>query len=214
MNAYRSARPVGVAPDHDRSRAALAGLLAGTRARATPACARQGGSYRSWRGLPILAQTSRPSWPRTSCRHPSRPGNRNQDPYGDGVPPGLHRGCRPGPRGVWAVAPAVSTPHCLRGTRQDLPCTSAGSPAPRGRAIRPGDQRFATVTSRHLARQVRPHRSTDRSASQADSAGPIRSSSQAESSGWRHCYQSSRASRTGNHCLRPTDGCKTRRTLC
>jgi hypothetical protein len=38
------------------------------------------------------------------------------------------RGCRPGPRGVWAVAPAVSTPHCLRGTRQDLPCTSTGRP--------------------------------------------------------------------------------------
>ena len=36
----------------------------------------------------------------------------------------------PGPRGVWAVAPAVSTPHCLRGTRQDLPCTSARNPAP------------------------------------------------------------------------------------
>ena len=35
------------------------------------------------------------------------------------------RGCRPVPRGVWAVAPAVSTPHCLRGTRQDLPCTNA-----------------------------------------------------------------------------------------
>jgi hypothetical protein len=29
----------------------------------------------------------------------------------------------------WAVAPAVSTPHCLRGTRQDLPC-SKGNPAP------------------------------------------------------------------------------------
>jgi len=37
------------------------------------------------------------------------------------------RGCRPGPRGVWAVAPAVS-PHCLRGTRHDLSCTSAGEP--------------------------------------------------------------------------------------
>ena len=48
---------------------------------------------------------------------------------------GSHPGCRPAPRGVWAVAPAVSTPHCLRGTRQDLPCTSAGNPAPRGRAF-------------------------------------------------------------------------------
>ena len=47
-----------------------------------------------------------------------------------GVPQGLHRGCRPGPRGVWAVAPAVSTPHCLRGMRQDLPCTSPGTPHP------------------------------------------------------------------------------------
>ena len=46
------------------------------------------------------------------------------------------RGCRPGPRGVWAVAPAVSTPHCLRGMRQDLPCTSAGNPAPRVRSSR------------------------------------------------------------------------------
>ena len=53
-----------------------------------------------------------------------------------------------------------------------------------------------------------------RTDSQADSAGPIRSSSQAESSGRRHCYQSIRASRTGNYCLRPTAGCKTRRTLC
>jgi hypothetical protein len=40
------------------------------------------------------------------------------------------RAAAPGPRGVWAVAPAVSTPHCLRGTRQDLPCTSARNPAP------------------------------------------------------------------------------------
>ena len=38
------------------------------------------------------------------------------------------RGCRPVPHGVWAVAPAVSTPHCLRGTRQDLPCTSPAEP--------------------------------------------------------------------------------------
>ena len=43
------------------------------------------------------------------------------------------RGCRPGPCGVWAVAPAVSTPHCLRGTRQDLPCTSAGESRTPGR---------------------------------------------------------------------------------
>ena len=45
------------------------------------------------------------------------------------------RAARPGaqqlPRGVWAVAPALSTPHCLRGTRQDLPCTSEENPAPR-----------------------------------------------------------------------------------
>jgi len=40
------------------------------------------------------------------------------------------RGCRPRPRGVWAVAPAVAAPHCLRGARQDLPCTGAGDPAP------------------------------------------------------------------------------------
>ena len=47
------------------------------------------------------------------------------------------RGCRPGPRGVWAVAPAVSTPHCLRGTRQDLPCTSPGEPrTPAGSPVR------------------------------------------------------------------------------
>jgi hypothetical protein len=36
----------------------------------------------------------------------------------------------PGPRGVWAAAPAVSTCHCLGGTRQDLPSTIAGNPHP------------------------------------------------------------------------------------
>jgi hypothetical protein len=41
-------------------------------------------------------------------------------------------GCRPGPRCVWAVAPAVSTPHHPTRTRQDLPCTSAGRPRASG----------------------------------------------------------------------------------
>ena len=54
------------------------------------------------------------------------------------------RGCRPGPRGVWAVAPAVSTPHCLRGTRQDLPCTSAGEP----RTLRLSDQELGQLHRR------------------------------------------------------------------
>ena len=42
-----------------------------------------------------------------------------------------------GARGIWTVAPAVSTPHSLRGTRQDLPCTSAGKPrTPVGSPVR------------------------------------------------------------------------------
>jgi hypothetical protein len=45
------------------------------------------------------------------------------------------RAGRSGPRGVWAVALAVSIPHCLRGTRQDLPCTSAGDPAPVNQSV-------------------------------------------------------------------------------
>jgi hypothetical protein len=84
------------------------------------------------------------------------------------------RDCRPGPHGVWAVAPAVSTPHRLRGTRQDLPCTSAGNPAPRVRAISgpldpvtSGSPRSSPDTS---PKQVRLHGSLDRSDSQADSS--------------------------------------------
>jgi hypothetical protein len=41
------------------------------------------------------------------------------------------RGWRPGPRGVWAVTPAVSTPHCLRGTRGRIfPAPARGTPHP------------------------------------------------------------------------------------
>ena len=62
----------------------------------------------------------------------------------------LRRGCRPGPRGVWAVAPAVSTPHCLRATRQDLPCTSPGEPrTPAGSPVRAPRWSSAEVFSRH-----------------------------------------------------------------
>ena len=60
------------------------------------------------------------------------------------------RGCRPGPRGVWTVAPAVSTPHCLRGTRQDLPCTSPGEPrTPVGSPVRAPRWSSAEVFSWH-----------------------------------------------------------------
>jgi hypothetical protein len=61
--------------------------------------------------------------------------------FGSEAHTATRRDCRPGPRGVWAVAPAVSTPHCLRGTRQDLPCTSAGNPAPRVKSTPPAGPR-------------------------------------------------------------------------
>jgi hypothetical protein len=84
-------------------------------------------------------------------------------------------GCRPGPRGVWAVAPAVSTPHCLRGTRHDLPCTSAGEPRTLVIVVQ-----LAPVTSglsRSLAdtptRRSGHVEGQSRSDSQADSAGSI-----------------------------------------
>jgi predicted dehydrogenase len=51
-------RPVGIASDHDSSRAALAGLGSEPPARATPACARRDGSYRSGRGLPIFPDSA------------------------------------------------------------------------------------------------------------------------------------------------------------
>ena len=71
----------------------------------------------------------------------------NYGSEGHAVP---RRGCRPGPRGVWAVAPAVSTPHCLRGTRQDLPCTSPGEPrTPAGSPVRAPRWSSAEVFSRH-----------------------------------------------------------------
>src|ERR1700733_137530 len=70
--------------------------------------------------------------------------------------------------------PAFSPPTVLRGRGRIFPAPARGNPAPHGwRAISRGVQRFVTVTSRHLALQVKLHRSPDRSASQADSAGSI-----------------------------------------
>ena len=87
---------------------------------------------------------------------------------------GPRGGSRPRTPRVWLRSPRFFTPYRPTRTRQDLPCTSAGNPAPPSpghqRAIRPGNQRFATVISRHLATQVSLHRSLDRSDSQADSA--------------------------------------------
>ena len=41
------------------------------------------------------------------------------------------RGCRPVPPLVWLRSPRFFTPYRPTRTRQDLPCTSAGDPAPR-----------------------------------------------------------------------------------
>ena len=88
------------------------------------------------------------------------------------------RGRRLGPRGVWAVAPAVPAPHCLRGTRQDLPCTSAAEPAPcHRRAISVQLAPATSGLSRSLAdtptRRSGHVKRRSRTDSQADSAGSI-----------------------------------------
>jgi hypothetical protein len=99
--------------------------------------------------------------------------------YGSEGRAAARRGCRPGPRGVWAVAPAVSTPHCLRGTRQ------GSSLRQRGRTPHPCDRRAISVQlapatsgrSRSLAdtptRRSGHVEGRSRTDSQADSAGSI-----------------------------------------
>ena len=99
--------------------------------------------------------------------------------YGSEGRAAARRGCRPGPRDVWAVAPAVSTPHCLRGTRQ------GSSLRQRGRTPHPCDRRAISVQlapatsgrSRSLAdtptRRSGHVEGRSRTDSQADSAGSI-----------------------------------------
>src|SRR5215468_3741250 len=50
----------------------------------------------------------------------------------------MHPGARrpPDPAIYGLAAPSVLPPCCLRGTRQDLPCTSAWEPRPRGQQPR------------------------------------------------------------------------------
>ena len=95
--------------------------------------------------------------------------------YGSEGRADARRGCRPGPRGVWAVAPAVSTPHCLRGTRQDLPCASAGEPRTLVIVVQlapatSGRSRSLADTPTRRSGHVEGRSRTD---SQADSAGSI-----------------------------------------
>src|ERR1700733_8608619 len=75
---------------------------------------------------------------------------RRRGPRGLSRAPGA---CRPGPRCVWAsVAPAVSPPHRPTRPRQDLPCTSAGNPAPRVRSFKACPQRADEVVYRRSSR--------------------------------------------------------------
>ena len=78
---------------------------------------------RSWR--PLTRQAAEWVDVRPTPTDPRTVGTRNRR---RGLPRSPIVGRRPGPSGLWAVARAVSTPHCLRGTRQDLSCTSAGEP--------------------------------------------------------------------------------------
>jgi hypothetical protein len=92
------------------------------------------------RYVPWVPLWDRSAWPPTPGQiHLAEPmpgGYLPRSCYGSEGRAAARRGCRPVPRGVWAVAPAVSTPHCLRGTRQDLPAPAWGNPAPYGwRAI-------------------------------------------------------------------------------
>jgi hypothetical protein len=70
-------------------------------------------------GQPRLLQSTRTGRSAAHSAYAPMPGD--DEHQGD-------EGLENSPADPGAAAPAVSTPHCLRGTRQDVPCTSAGEP--------------------------------------------------------------------------------------
>jgi hypothetical protein len=102
--------------------------------------------------------------------------------YGSEGRAAARRGCRPGPRGVWAAAPAVSTPHTAYAARGRIfPAPARENPHPCDRRaisvqLAPatsGPSRSLTDTPTRRSGHVEGRSRTD---SQADSTGSIRAS--------------------------------------